>query len=55
MNRPRTIEELKLSVHQEIAAVPQKLLKRAMQDFEERLQMCVWQEGRHLPNIIFHM
>jgi len=47
-NRPRTIEELKLSICQEIAAVPQKMLERAMQDFEKRLQMCVRQEGRHL-------
>jgi len=37
-----------LSIRQEIAAVPQKMLKRAMQDFEQRLRMCVRQEGRHL-------
>jgi hypothetical protein len=36
-NRPRTIEELKLSIHQEIAALPQKMLERAMQNFEKRL------------------
>jgi len=36
-NRPRTIEELKHSIRQEIAALPQKMLERAMQDFEERL------------------
>jgi hypothetical protein len=52
-NRPRTIEELKLSIHQEIAAVLQKMLERAMQDFEKRLRMCVRQEGRHLTDIIF--
>jgi hypothetical protein len=53
-NGPRTIEELKLSIRQEIAAVPQKkMLVRAMQDFEERLRMCVRQEGRHLTDIIF--
>ena len=53
MNRPHTIEELKLAIRQEIAALPQKLLERAMQDFEERLRMCVRQEGRHLTDIIF--
>ena len=37
MNRPHTIEELKLLTRQEIAAVLQKMLERAMQDFEERL------------------
>ena len=53
MNRPRTIEELKLAIRQEIAALPQKMLERSMQDFEERLRMCVRQEGRHLTDIIF--
>jgi len=38
-DRPRTIEELKLAIRQEIAALPQKKLERAMQDFEERLRM----------------
>jgi len=54
-NRSRTIEELKLSIRQETAALPQKMLERAMQDFEERLRMCVRQEGRHLTDIIFCM
>ena len=51
--RPRTIEELKLSIRQEIAALPQEMLERAMQHFEERLRMCVRQEGRHMTDIIF--
>jgi hypothetical protein len=46
-------EELKLSIRQEMAAVPQKMLERAIQDFEERLRMCGRQEGRHLTDIIF--
>jgi len=52
-NRSRTIEELKLVIHQEIAALPQKLLECVMQDFEERLRIRVRQEGRHLTDIIF--
>ncbi|PNF26219.1 hypothetical protein B7P43_G03702, partial [Cryptotermes secundus] len=47
-NRPRKIQELKLSIRQEIAAVPEDMLEKAMQNFEETLQMCVQQEGRHL-------
>ena len=46
------IEELKLSIRQEIAAMPQEMLERAMQDFEERLRMCVRQEEHHLTDII---
>jgi hypothetical protein len=53
MNRPRIIEELKLSIRQEIAAVPEDMLENAMQNSEERLQICVQQEGRHLTDIIF--
>jgi hypothetical protein len=34
MNRPCTIEKLKLSVRQETAALPQEMLELAMQDFE---------------------
>jgi vacuolar-type H+-ATPase subunit E/Vma4 len=52
-NRPRTIQELKVSIRQEIAAVPEDMLENALQNFEERLQMCVQQEGRHLTDIIF--
>ena len=52
-NRPHTIEELKLPIRQEIAALPQKMLEHAMQEFEERLRMCVRQEGRHMTDI-FH-
>ena len=35
------------------SGVPQKMLERAMQDFEERLRMCVRQEGHNLTDIIF--
>ena len=52
-NRLRTIKEHKLAIRQEIAALPQKMLERAMQDFEERLRMCVRQEGHHLTDTIF--
>ncbi|PNF21356.1 hypothetical protein B7P43_G18011, partial [Cryptotermes secundus] len=54
MNRPRTIQELKFSIRQEITAMPEDMLENAMQNFEERLQMCV-QQGRHLTDIIFLM
>jgi hypothetical protein len=33
--------------------VPEDMLENEMQNFEERLQMCVQQEGRHLTDIIF--
>jgi hypothetical protein len=36
-----------------IAAVPEDMLKNVMQNFEERLQMRVQQEGHHLTDILF--
>jgi hypothetical protein len=53
VNRPRTIQELKLSIRQEIAAMPEDMSENAVQNFEERLQMCVQQERCHLTDIIF--
>ena len=48
-----------LSIRQEIAPMLLKMLERAMQDFEERLRMCVRQEGRHLtdyfPYVIWYV
>ena len=53
VRKPRTVNDLKVSIHEEIATVPQEMLVNARQNFEERLQTCVWHEGRHLSDIIF--
>ena len=46
-------DDLKVSIREEIAAVPQGMSVNVMQNFEERLRACVRQEGRHLSDIIF--
>jgi len=48
-----TVDDLKVSIREEIATVPQEMLVNVMQNFEERLRTCVWQEGCHLSDIIF--
>jgi len=50
---PRTVDDLKVSIREEIATVPQEMLVNVMQNFEKRLRTCVRQEGRHLSDIIF--
>ena len=50
---PRTVDDLKVSIREEIATVPQEMLVNVMQNSEERLRTCVRQEGRHLSDIIF--
>ena len=39
--KPRTVDDLKVSIREEIATVPQKKLENVMQNFEERLRTCV--------------
>jgi hypothetical protein len=67
IRKPRTVDDLKGSIREEIATVPQEIatvpqetatvplqmLVNVMQNFEERLRTRVRQEGRHLSDIIF--
>lgn len=52
-HRPRTIEELKEAIVEEIAQIDDGMLARVMENFRERLQLCIAREGRHLDDIIF--
>jgi len=54
VQKPRTVNNLKISIREEIAILPQEMLVHVMQNFEEMLRTCVQQEGRHLSDIIFH-
>jgi len=47
------VDDLKVSIREEISTVPQEMLVNVTQNFEERLRKCVRQEGRHLCDIIF--
>jgi len=53
VRKPRTVDDLKVSIPEETVTVPQEMLVNMMQNFEERLRTCVRQEGRHLSYIIF--
>ena len=53
IRKPRTVDDLKVSIREKTATVPQEMLVNVMQNFEERLRTCVRQEGRHLSDIIF--
>ena len=53
VRKPRTVDDLKVPIREEIATVPQEMLVNVMQNFEERLRTSVRQEGRHLSDIIF--
>ena len=51
--RPGTIEQLKEAIRQEVAAIPPAMTRKAMDNFRERLQQCVINNGRHLSDVIF--
>jgi len=53
VRKPLTVDNLKVSIREKIATVPQEMLVNVMQNFEERLRTCVRQEGCHLSYIIF--
>ena len=53
VRKRHTFDDLKVSIREEIATVPQEMLVNVMQNFEERLRTCVRQKGRHLSDIIF--
>ena len=54
VRKPCTVDDLKVSIREETATVPQEMLVNVMQSFEERFRTFVQQEGRRLSNIIFH-
>uniref|UniRef100_A0A1B6DKJ8 Uncharacterized protein n=1 Tax=Clastoptera arizonana TaxID=38151 RepID=A0A1B6DKJ8_9HEMI len=53
MNKPRTLNDLKNSIRQEIEAMPNEMLERAVRNFQRRIQVCIGQDGRHLEDIVF--
>jgi len=53
VRKPRTVDDLKVSIREEIATVPQEMLVNVMHNFEEKLRPSVRQEGGDLSDIIF--
>lgn len=53
-SKPRTIPELKQCIREEIAAIPQAMIRKVTTNMQKRWEACVNEEGRHLSDIIFH-
>jgi len=51
--RPRSLEDLKERIRQEIDAIPPEITRTVMKNFRERLQQCVANDGRHMSDKIF--
>ncbi|KAK3892425.1 hypothetical protein Pcinc_003658 [Petrolisthes cinctipes] len=52
-SRPHNLEELKMRIREEIAAIPLEMCRRAAENFRHRLQQCIATDGHHLPDAIF--
>jgi len=53
VRKPRTLNDLKEAIRQEIRPIDRQLLALVMDDFKKRLQNCIPDDGRHLTDIVF--
>jgi len=53
ISKPRTIAELKQSIKEEIAAIPEQMTRRVMENLGVRLKQCLRNDGRHLSDVLF--
>jgi hypothetical protein len=52
-HHPRTLDQLKEAIQEEIERISPNMLVRVMENFQERLHMCIGRQGHHLNDIIF--
>jgi len=50
---PRSLEDLKETIQQDIDPIPPELTRRVMKKFRESLKQCVAKDVRHMPDLIF--
>ena len=52
-SKPKTIDELKCSIRDEIAAITPEMLANFMQNARKRAAFCVSNGGDHLIDVVF--
>uniref|UniRef100_A0A8D8SNF8 DUF4817 domain-containing protein n=2 Tax=Cacopsylla melanoneura TaxID=428564 RepID=A0A8D8SNF8_9HEMI len=55
VNKPRTIQQLKNNITQEIQALGANVLRSVMENALERARLCEAGNGQHLRDVIFHV
>jgi hypothetical protein len=50
---PRTLDELKQRIEEEIRGILAEMLQRSMGNLNNRLEECIRRQGRHLQDVIF--
>lgn len=54
IDKPNTLQELKLKIIQEISRITPDMLSAVMNSVIKRARLCLTNNGNHLKNIIFH-
>jgi len=52
-HRPRTLETLNKVITQEVAAIQHEMTRMVIDNYRERFNQCIENEGRHLSDVIF--
>lgn len=51
--KPRNLEDLKEAIREEVALITEETLQLVWQSFLNRIENCIREDGRHLPDLIF--
>ena len=52
-NVPKTTEDLKINICNEITGINPEIVRSVIHNFEEKIEHCKISLGEHLPNVIF--
>jgi hypothetical protein len=53
ISKPRTIAELRQSIKEEIAVIPEQMTRQVMENLGVRLKHCLRNGGRNLSDVLF--
>jgi len=53
ISKPRTISELKQSIKEEIAAIPEQMIRRVMENLGVRWKQCMRNGRKHPSDVLF--
>jgi len=48
------LQKCKTAIIDEISAIPREITERAMRSFRSGIFACVTNEGRHMPEEVYH-
>jgi hypothetical protein len=52
MNKPRTLDELRENIRQEIQVVTPEVLAAIFRNMQRRVKLCIDTQGRHFQNLL---